>query len=134
MRLNRRLLDLVGIEPPIIQAPMAAANGSTMATAVSEAGGLGSLLGAMLEAAKVRTEIGIIRQRRSKPVNVNFFCHTPAKPDPGRDAAWKARLTPYYTELGLDAAASAPSVNRTPSRRMKARGQSRAEPSAGRRP
>jgi nitronate monooxygenase len=111
---NRRLLDLLGIELPIIQAPMAGANGSAMAIAVSEAGGLGSLPCAMLDAAKVRTEMGIIRQRTSKPLNVNFFCHKPAAPDPGRDAAWKARLAPYYTELGLDAAATAPSVNRMP--------------------
>lgn len=111
---NRRLLDLLGIELPIIQAPMAGANGSAMAIAVSEAGGLGSLPCAMLDAAKVRTEMGIIRQRTSKPLNVNFFCHKPATPDPGRDAAWKARVAPYYTELGLDAAATAPSVNRMP--------------------
>ncbi len=40
---DRRLLDLIGIEIPVIQAPMAGANGSAMAIAVSEAGGLGSL-------------------------------------------------------------------------------------------
>ena len=39
---NRTLLDLVGTELPIIQAPMAGANGPDMAVAVSEAGGLGS--------------------------------------------------------------------------------------------
>jgi nitronate monooxygenase len=111
---NRRLLDLLGIELPILQAPMAGANGSAMAIAVSEAGGLGSLPCAMLDAAKMRAELGIIRQRTSKPVNVNFFCHKPAVPDPARDAAWKARLAPYYAELGLDAAATAPAVNRTP--------------------
>ena len=111
---NRRLLDLVGIELPIIQAPMAGANGSAMAIAVSDAGGLGSLPCAMLDAAKVRAEIGIIRQRTAKPVNVNFFCHTPAKPDPDRAAAWKARLATYYTELGLDTSAAAPAINRAP--------------------
>ncbi len=111
---NREFLDLTGIELPIVQAPMAGANGSAMAIEASEAGGLGSLPCAMLDAAKVRAEIGIIRQRTSKPVNVNFFCHTPAKPDPERDAAWKARLTEYYTEFGLDAAAPTPAVNLTP--------------------
>ena len=40
---DRRLLDLIGIDLPIIQAPMAGASGSAMAIAVSEAGGLGSL-------------------------------------------------------------------------------------------
>jgi nitronate monooxygenase len=93
---------------------MAGANGSAMVIAASEAGGLGSLPCAMLDAAKARAEIGIIRQRTTKPVNVNFFCHTPPKPDPDRDVAWKERLTAYYSELGLDPSASAPAVNRVP--------------------
>jgi nitronate monooxygenase len=111
---NRELLDLIGIDLPIIQAPMAGANGSAMAIAVSEAGGLGSLPCAMLDAAKARSEIGVIRQQTAKPVNVNFFCHKPAAPDSGRDAAWKQHLATYYEELGLDASASAPAVNRAP--------------------
>ncbi len=111
---DRRLLDLIGIELPIIQAPMAGANGSAMVIAASEAGGLGSLPCAMLDTAQAQEEIGIIRRRTTKPFNVNFFCHTPPKPDPDRDAAWKARLAAYYTELGLDASASAPAVVRAP--------------------
>ena len=59
---NRALLDLLGIELPIIQAPMAGANGSAMAAAVCEAGGLGSLPCAMLDAAVARAEIGVIRR------------------------------------------------------------------------
>ena len=111
---NGELLDLIGIDLPIIQAPMAGANGSAMAIAVSEAGGLGSLPCAMLDAATARAEIGVIRQQTAKPVNVNFFCHKPAAPDPDRDAAWKRYLAAYYEELGLDASASAPAVSRAP--------------------
>ncbi|MCK4868104.1 MAG: nitronate monooxygenase [Alphaproteobacteria bacterium] len=111
---DRRLLDLLGIELPIIQAPMAGANGAAMAIAVSEAGGLGSLPCAMLGADKVRAEIGVIRQQTAKPLNVNFFCHTPAAPDPEAAAAWKASLRPFYRELGLDESADAPAVNRAP--------------------
>ncbi len=40
---DRRILDLFGIELPIIQAPMAGVVTSAMAVAVAEAGGLGSL-------------------------------------------------------------------------------------------
>jgi nitronate monooxygenase len=111
---DRRLLDLIGIDQPIIQAPMAGANGSAMATAVSEAGGLGSLPCAMLDAAKVRAQIGVIRQRTARPLNVNFFCHTPPQPDPDRDAAWRALLAGYYAELDLDPGACAPAVSRSP--------------------
>ncbi len=111
---DRRLMDLIGTELPIIQAPMAGANGSALAMAVSEAGGLGSLPCAMLDGAKVRAEIGVIRQRTSKPINVNFFCHTPPKPDPARDAAWTARLRPFYVELGLDPDAPVAAPSRAP--------------------
>jgi nitronate monooxygenase len=85
-----------------------------MAIAVTEAGGLGSLPCAMLDAARMRAELGVIRQRTSRPINVNFFCHEAPEPDRQRDAAWKARLQPYYLAEGLDAEASAPAVNRAP--------------------
>ena len=111
---DRSLLDLIGIELPVIQAPMAGANGSAMAIAVSEAGGLGSLPCGMFDTAKARAEIVAIRKGTTKPININFFCHTPPKPDPDRDAAWKERLAGYYTEFGLDTSASAPAVNRAP--------------------
>ena len=111
---DRRVLDLFKIELPILQAPMAGANGSAMAIAVSGAGGLGSLPCAMLDIAKFRAELGVIRQRTSQPINVNFFCHTPPRPDAQRDAAWKARLSAYYTEFGLDPRAEVPAVNRAP--------------------
>jgi nitronate monooxygenase len=111
---DRRILDLLGIELPIIQAPMAGANGSAMAIAVSEAGGLGSLPCAMLDGDKVRAEVGVIRQQTDKPLNVNFFCHQPAASNPERAAAWKASLAPFYRELGLDEAADAPAPSRAP--------------------
>lgn len=111
---NRRLLDLLHIELPIVQAPMAGASGSEMAVATSEAGGLGSLPCAMLDADKIRAELGFIRQHTTKPINVNFFCHTPAQPDARQVAAWRARLAAYYSELGLDASALPPTVVRAP--------------------
>ena len=111
---DRRLLDLLDIESPIIQAPMAGANGSAMAIAVAEAGGLGSLPCAMLNGATLREEFGRIRQGTAKPVNLNFFCHKPAVPAPDRDAAWRARLATYYAELGLPPSASAPAPARAP--------------------
>ena len=111
---NRELMDLLGIDRPIIQAPMAGANGPDMAIAVCEAGGLGSLPCAMLNVSRIREEILIIRQRTSKPINVNFFCHTLAEPDEEAQAAWRSRLSGYYEELGLDASAAAPAVQRAP--------------------
>ena len=68
----------------------------------------------MLDVVKVRAEIGVIRQQTAKPINVNFFCHSPAEPDAKRAAAWKAHLAAYYEELGLDKEVMAPAVNRAP--------------------
>src|SRR5881227_3520055 len=107
------LQALLGIELPIIQAPMAAVHGSALAIAVSNAGGLGSLPCAMLNANAIRDEITTIRARTDRPFNVNFFCHAPPAPDPEREAAWRARLAPYYRELGADVGA-APGATRAP--------------------
>jgi nitronate monooxygenase len=111
---DRRILDLFGIEAPILQAPMAGATGAEMAIAVSEAGGLGSLPCAMLSADQARNELGIIRQRTARPINVNFFCHRPPEPSPEREAAWKMRLHAYYEEFGLDPEAPVAAANRAP--------------------
>lgn len=99
---DRKILDLFAIELPILQAPMAGASGSELAIAVCEAGGLGSLPCAMLGPDQIRTELGIIRQRTNRPINLNFFCHVPPAPDSEREAAWRRRLTPYYREFGID--------------------------------
>jgi nitronate monooxygenase len=111
---DARLLDLLGIEHPIIQAPMAGAVSPEMVIQVSEAGGLGSLPCAMLTPDQARNDLGVIRQRTSRPVNLNFFCHTPPRSDPAMEARWRDRLRPYYAELGIDADAPNPAAIRNP--------------------
>jgi len=98
---NRDFLDLVGVDLPIVQAPMAGASGAAMAAAVCEAGGLGSLPCAMLDAETLAAQWGELRSLTNRPVNVNFFSHVSPGPDPARDAAWRERLAPYYRELGV---------------------------------
>ena len=96
------LQKLFGIELPIIQAPMAGVQGSALAIAVSNAGGLGSLPCAMLSADAMRGELAALKAGTTRPFNVNFFCHTPPTPSAEREAAWRRALAPYYAELGLD--------------------------------
>jgi len=96
------LQQLFGIELPIIQAPMAGVQGSALAVAVSNAGGMGSLPCATLSIDAMRNEMTEISAHTSNPFNVNFFCHTPAKPDADREAEWRALLAPYYKEYGID--------------------------------
>lgn len=103
---DRRLIDLLGVEHPIVQAPMAGASSTEMAVAVSKAGGLGSLAAAMLTADGLRTELQIARQATDRPINANFFVHKPPANDPARAAVWRKRLEDYYREFGL--AADAP--------------------------
>ena len=98
------LQQLLGIALPIIQAPMAGVQGSALAVAVCNAGGLGSLPCAMLSVNAMRTELDAIRAQTDKPFNVNFFCHTAPVPNAEREAAWRTLLAPYYEEFGIDAA------------------------------
>jgi len=98
MELHRTL----GVELPVIQAPMAGVQVSALAIAVCNAGGLGSLPCAMLDAAAIRSEVAAIRAQTSAPFNLNFFCHRPPVVDPAREAAWRQALAPYYREHGLD--------------------------------
>ena len=114
MALDRRIQDLFGIALPILQAPMAGAQGAELAAAVAEAGGLGALPGALLSPEQLRNEIGIVRQRTARPLNVNFFCHTPPVADAAREAGWKQRLAPFYREFGLDPAMPTPAGSRAP--------------------
>lgn len=100
--------DLLGVELPIIQAPMAGAATGALVAAVAEAGGLGSLPCALLGPAQLYAEFALTRQRTSKPINLNFFCHAPPAADAGREAAWRGLLRRYYLELGLDPEAPAP--------------------------
>jgi nitronate monooxygenase len=111
---DRRLTDLLRIEHPIVLAPMAGAMDWELAAEAAEGGALGSLPCAMLTPASLREQFGKIRQRTQKPINLNFFCHTPPVPNNAREAAWRARLKPYYEELAIDPAAPVPQSNRAP--------------------
>ena len=106
--------EVLNTELPIIQAPMAGAQGSALPIAVSNAGGLGSLPCAMLRPDQIRAELRAIRAATDKPFNVNFFCHTPPVPDADREDRWRAALAQYYDEFGIDAATISPAAARTP--------------------
>jgi nitronate monooxygenase len=108
------LQQLLGIELPIIQAPMAGVQGSALAVAVSNAGGLGSLPCAMLSLDAMRSELTVMQAQTTRPFNVNFFCHTQPAPDPEREAIWRATLAPYYAELGIDPEAIPSGPGRAP--------------------
>ncbi|WP_186420800.1 nitronate monooxygenase family protein [Bosea sp. CS1GBMeth4] len=107
-----RLLNLLGVELPVIQAPMAGSTTPEMVVAVAEAGGLGSLASAQYNEAGLRAALDTVRAGTRRPINLNFFAHANPADDPARQAAWLARLSGYYAEAGLD-----PDMPKTPSGR-----------------
>jgi nitronate monooxygenase len=97
---DRRFLDLVGTEFPIVQAPMAGAGGVDLCVAAIQGGALGSLPCALLSPEQVRSQAAAVRSQANGPLNLNFFCHhMPEDPD---DSPWRALLRPYYEEFGVE--------------------------------
>ena len=99
---------------PIIQAPMAGVQGHALAAAVSNAGGLGSLPGAMWSLEALRAELVTLKAQTARPYNVNFFCHASPVADAASAAAWRAALAPYHAEFGIDVSAVASGPGRIP--------------------
>lgn len=95
------LTDLLSIEHPIIQAPMAAASTPALAAAVSNAGGLGSLGCALQTADAFSKDVRATQKATNHPIHVNFFVHEEPRSEPAREANAKALLQPYYDEMEL---------------------------------
>jgi nitronate monooxygenase len=93
--------ELLDIEHPILQSPMARATTPELAAAVSEAGGLGALGSAMLPVDELRRQTGEVRELTDRPFQLNFFCHEP--PEIGDATAARAReyFAALYDEHGL---------------------------------
>lgn len=96
------LRELLGIEHPLIQAPLAGIQGHAMAAAVSNTGALGSLPCAMLAPDALQRELAALSAATPHPYNVNFFCHMPPAPDAVRETRWRNALRPYHEAYGLD--------------------------------
>ena len=99
---DRRLIDLLNLEFPIIQAPMAGSDSVALARSVSSTGALGSLACALLSPEDVRTAVNALRHEMRHPFNLNFFCHTMEPPDAAVAEKWKQFLRPHYLRWGLD--------------------------------
>jgi nitronate monooxygenase len=109
--LDTRVAELLGTRYPIVQAPMA--GGFTtpeLVAAVSNAGALGSLGGAILEPGELQAAIAAIRRLTDRPFAVNVFAPLPPpEVDEEAVAAMQAVLEPFRAELGLPEAPPLPS-------------------------
>jgi nitronate monooxygenase len=98
---DKRLIELLGIEHPLVLAPMAGFGTVGLAAAVCDAGGLGSIGCATMQPRLAAQTIDELRRQTSRPINVNFFCHRPATLDAMREQVWRDRLLPFCRELGV---------------------------------
>lgn len=88
---------------PVVQAPMAGAQGHRLAAAVCRAGGLGSIPAGMLTPASLAHELAAqAAAAPGLPFNLNFFCHTPPPQDDAAEARWRARLQAHAEAAGID--------------------------------
>jgi nitronate monooxygenase len=94
------LLEILGIDLPIIQAPMAGVSSPELAAEVSNAGALGSIGVGGTDAESARKMIMAVRERSKHSLNVNVFCHTPARGDNTLEAAWLEYLRPRFERFG----------------------------------
>lgn len=100
---DRRILDLLGVEHPIVLAPMASATNAELAAAVSSAGALGGFGAAGINPERLGEVVHEIRKRTPRPFNVNLFSpqtegfDSGLRPGPGL----MRRLEEYHAEMGL---------------------------------
>lgn len=99
---QRTLCDLLGIEHPIIQAPMAGASTPALAAAVSNSGALGGFGATDCSPDELRQVIRSIRQQTDRPFIVNLYLDrsAPYVRNAGHEAALKRALRPAHAELG----------------------------------
>lgn len=93
----------LGVQYPIVQAPMAGVTTPALAAAVSNAGGLGSLGAAWLPADELRAAIRAVRDLTDRPFMVNLFAWPePVEADAAAVAAMRELLHATREELGAD--------------------------------
>ena len=70
--IKNRLTEILGVDYPIVQAPMGWIARSQLASAVSEAGGLGIIETSSGELDAIREEIKLMNEKTKKPYGVNI--------------------------------------------------------------
>src|SRR5262245_28186804 len=99
-----RLTERLGLELPILQAPMASISTAPLAAEVSSAGGLGQIGAAVMPPAVVEEQVAAVRARTDRPFGLNFFVHSPPAEDDAAAAAIAAmreRLAGHRAALGV---------------------------------
>lgn len=99
--LNTDLCRRLGIDHPVVLAPMAGSTNAALVAAVGNAGGLGSHGCAAFPPDRLGAETAAIRAATNRPFNLNFFVHSAPTADPDREQTMQTRLQPFFDELDL---------------------------------
>lgn len=108
-----RLTEILQIDHPIIQAPMAGVSTPGLAAAVSNSGALGSISVGASNPGAARAMIAETRTLTDKPINVNVFCHRPATPDAQRERQWLQYLATFFEEFHAEPPSSLREIYQT---------------------
>jgi nitronate monooxygenase len=104
MPLHTSFTELLKIDHPIIQAPMAGGGDTPeLVVAVSNAGALGSIGAAYLTPEQILATVNSVRNKTDRPFGINLFAPQPAPPVPDDVTRALRALSGYYSELGLPA-------------------------------
>src|SRR5438046_3858217 len=96
------LTGKLGIDHPIIQAPMAGGGDTpALVAAVCEAGALGSVGATYLTPQQIVEMCAAVRAKTQRPFGINLFVPDAPLPGPIDTSAAVARVTPFFEELGL---------------------------------
>jgi len=96
-----RLLDLFGIQHPIILAPMAGETNPALVAAVSNAGGLGGLGCAKMSGQDLHAAATEIRSLTDQPFNFNFFAHPTSAGESDLDDEFYPLISTIYQQQNL---------------------------------
>jgi nitronate monooxygenase len=90
------IVQRIGLQLPVIQAPMAGTSTPALAAAVTNAGALGSISVGAVDATKAGEMIVALKALTDGPFNVNLFTHQPAQADPALERGWIEALRPVF--------------------------------------
>src|SRR4030095_3567671 len=107
------LTERLGIQHPIIQAPMAGGGDTpALVAAVCEAGALGSIGATYLTPQQIVEMCAAVRASTQRPFGINLFVPEGSLPDDIATGTAIARVAPFYEELGLPRPEPPPHVAR----------------------
>ncbi|MEY8840092.1 NAD(P)H-dependent flavin oxidoreductase, partial [Cribrihabitans sp. XS_ASV171] len=107
---DERLTRLLGIEHPIIQAPMAGTTTPALVAAIANAGGLGSHGCAALSPETLERDMAEMRAATNGAVNLNFFCHEKPQMSAPAHEALLEELAPDYEQAGAQVPQGMPEI------------------------